>query len=156
VLSPADRRVWQQLSLSVPSSLPISIDPGRTGAALVVTAAAFVFFAVARRVFATGGVRIAVRGVSIIGMILPAIALAQDAPRHGLMYWRWNPLDEGPPPFGPFVNRNHFGTWAVIAVPMCLGYLAAHTAAHHRRAPEHAPLRRRLVTLFDGRAMGLT
>jgi O-antigen ligase len=156
LLSPADRRVWQQLSLSVPSSLPISIDLTRTGSALVVTTAAFVFFLVARRVFANGGVRIAVRGVSIIGMLLSAIALAQDATARGLMYWRWKPLDEGPPPFGPFVNRNHFGTWAVIAVPICLGYLAAHTAAHRHRSAEHAALRRRVVTFFDGRAMGLT
>jgi O-antigen ligase len=148
--------VWQRLSLSVPPSLPISIDLNRTGAALLVTAGAFVLFLVARRVFGAGGVRIAVRGVSIIGMLLSAIALAQDATAHGLMYWRWKPLDEGPPPFGPFVNRNHFGTWAVIAVPMCLGYLAAHTAAHHHRAAEHAALRRRIVTFFDGRAMGLT
>jgi O-antigen ligase len=156
LLSPFDRRVWEQLALAVPSSLPISIDLARTGAALIATAGAFLFFLIARRVFAAGGVRIAVRGVSIIGMLLAAIALAQDATAHGLMYWRWRPVDEGPPPFGPFVNRNHFGTWAVIAVPMCLGYLVAHTAAHRHRSTEHAALRRRIVTFFDGRAMGLT
>lgn len=156
LISPADRRAWQQLSLSVPASLPVSIDPDRTASALLVTLAAFVFFLVARRVFASGGVRIAVRGVSMIGMLLAAIALAQDATAHGLMYWRWKPLDEGPPPFGPFVNRNHFGTWAVLAVPMCLGYLAAHTAAHHHRSAEHAAFRRRVATFFDGRAVGLT
>jgi O-antigen ligase/polysaccharide polymerase Wzy-like membrane protein len=156
VLSPADRRVWERLSLSVPSSLPISIDLNRTGAALLVTAGAFTVFLVARRIFESGGVRIAVRGVSIIGMLVSAIALAQDATAHGLMYWRWKPLDEGPAPFGPFVNRNHFGTWAVIAVPMCLGYLAAHTAAHRHHTADHAPFRRRIVTFFDGRAIGLT
>ena len=155
-ISPTDRRVWQQLSLSVPASLPISIDVKRTGAALLVTAAAFVLFLAARRAFATGGVRIAIRGVSMIGMLLAAIALAQDATAHGLMYWRWKPIDEGPPPFGPFVNRNHFGTWAIIAVPMCLGYLAAHTSAHRHRGLEHAALRRRIATFFDGRALGLT
>src|SRR5262249_20730502 len=74
LISPADRRVWQQLSLSVPDWLPISIDPTRTEAALLVTAAAFVLFLVTRRVFATGGVRIAIRGVSMIGMLLAAIA----------------------------------------------------------------------------------
>jgi O-antigen ligase len=156
LLSPSDRRVWQTLSLGVPSALPISIDLNRTGAALLVTAAAFAFFLVARRVFTAGGVRVVVRGVSIIGMLLAAIALAQDATAHGLMYWRWKPVDEGPPPFGPFVNRNHFGTWALIAIPMCLGYLAAHTAAHSHQTAEHAALRRRIVTFFDGRAMGLT
>ncbi|HEX6465016.1 MAG TPA: O-antigen ligase family protein, partial [Vicinamibacterales bacterium] len=154
-LSPADRRVWQQTSLSVPAWLPISIDLDRTGRALMVTAGGFLFFLVARRVFTGGGVRIAVRGVSIIGMILSAIALAQDATARGLMYWRWRPLDEGPPPFGPFVNRNHFGTWAVLAIPMCIGYLAAHSAAHGQRKVERAP-RRRIVTFLDARALGLT
>jgi O-antigen ligase len=156
MLSPADRRVWEHLSLRVPAALPISIDPRRTGAALLVTGGAFVLFLVARCIFAGGGVRVVLRGVSIIGMLLSAIALAQDATARGLMYWRWRPLDEGPPPFGPFVNRNHFGTWAVIAVPMCLGYLAAHTAAHHHPTAEHASLRRRTVTFVDGRAVGLT
>jgi hypothetical protein len=156
-LSPADRRASEHLSLIVPAALPISIDVSRTGASLLVTTASFVLFLVARRIFAGGGVRIAVRGVSIIGMLLSAIALAQDATARGLMYWRWKPLDEGPPPFGPFVNRNHFGTWAVIAVPMCLGYLVAHTAAHHHhRAAEHKSLGRRTVTFVDGRAVGLT
>jgi O-antigen ligase len=155
-LSPADRRVWEQLSLGVPASLPISINLNRTGAALAATAAAFVVFLVARRVFAAGGVRITIRGISMIGMLLAAIALAQDATAHGLMYWHWKPLDEGPPPFGPFVNRNHYGTWALMAVPICLGYLAAHTAAHRHRTADHLPLRRRMVTFLDARAMGLT
>lgn len=155
-VSPADRRAWQQLSLSVPAWLPISIDLARTGRALLVTIGGVVFFLVARRVFAGGGVRIAVRGVSIIGMLLAAIALAQDATAHGLMYWRWKPVDEGPPPFGPFVNRNHFGTWAVLAIPMCVGYVAAHSAAHRHRPGAQKPLGRRIVTFFDARALGLT
>ena len=155
-ISPATRRAWSQLALSVPASLPISIDLDRTARAWLTTAGGFIFFLVARRVFADGGVRIAVRGVSMIGMLLSAIALAQDATARGLMYWRWKPVDEGPPPFGPFVNRNHFGTWAVIAIPLCLGYLAAHTAAHRHRAAGPAPIRRRMVTFFDGRAIGLT
>ena len=156
LISPADRAVWRQLSLAVPASLPISIDLTRTGAALLVTIGGFVFFLAARRVFASGGVRIAVRGVSYVGLLLSAIALAQDATAHGLMYWRWKPVDEGPPPFGPFVNRNHFGTWVVLAIPTCLGYLAAHTAAHRHRGADHVALRRRIVTFFDGRAIGLT
>jgi O-antigen ligase len=155
-LSPAARRVAEELSLAVPSSLPLSIDLERTGRALILTIGTLLVFLIARRVFATGGVRIAARGVSVIGMLLAAISLAQDATGRGLMYWRWKPLDEGPDPFGPFVNRNHFATWAIIAIPLCLGYLAAHSAAHRHHDTDPAPLRRRLATFFDGRAMGLT
>jgi hypothetical protein len=157
VISPVDRRAWQQLSLVVPSALPISIDLGRTARALLVTIGGVLLFLVARRVFSAGGVRIVARGVSLIGLLLSAIALAQDATANGLMYWRWKPLDEGPPPFGPFVNRNHFATWVILAAPLCLGYLAAHAHVHQRHGlVEGIPWRRRLVTFFDGRAIGLT
>src|SRR4029078_7137100 len=78
------------------------------------------------------------------------------ATARGLMYWRWRPVDEGPDPFGPFVNRNHFATWAILAIPLCVGYLAAHSAAHTQRTRDNVPLRRRIVTFFDGRAMVLT
>ena len=47
------------------------------------------------------------------------------------MYWRTAPLQEGRRPFGPFVNRNSFATWVVLAVPLCVGYLVAHA----QRAP---------------------
>lgn len=158
VLSPADRRIAEQVALRVPSALPISLDPARTGRALLLSLAVFLVFLTARRVFATGGVRIVVRGISAIGMLLAAISLAQEATARGLMYWHWKPLEEGPPPFGPFVNRNHFGTWAILAIPMCLGYLAAHSAVHRRHHQDQVPVpwRRQVATFFDGRAMGLT
>lgn len=157
-ISPADRLVTEQLALRVPSALPISIDLARTGRALVMALGAFVVFLTARRIFEAGGVRVAVRGISAIGMLLAAISLAQEATAGGLMYWHWKPLEEGPPPFGPFVNRNHFATWAVIAIPMSLGYLAAHSAAHRHHGGEHPalPWRRQVATFFDGRALGLT
>ena len=155
VLSPAARRAWEQLSLGLPSSLPISIDLDRTARALLLTAACFALFLIARRMFAAGGVRIVSRGIATTGMLLSAIALAQDATANGLIYWRWRPEDEGPPPFGPFVNRNHFATWVILALPICLGYLKAHAEAHRHDAPSHAALRRRIVTFFDGRAIVL-
>ena len=156
VVSPAARPLQQRLMLHVPDALPISIEISRTARALAVTAGAFLVFVTARRMFTAGGVRIVARGVSMIGMLLATIALAQDATANGLMYWRWRPLDEGPDPFGPFVNRNHFATWAILAIPLCVGYLAAHSAAHRHHGAEVIPLRRRIATFFDGRAMGLT
>ena len=155
-ISSAARPVWEQRLLRVPSALPISLDPQRTWRALMLTAGSFLVFMTARKMFETGGVRLVLRGVAVIGMLLAAIALAQEATANGLMYWRYKPLDEGPPPFGPFVNRNHFATWAILAIPMCLGYLTAHSAAHRQREGSLLPLRRRLVLFFDGRAMALT
>jgi hypothetical protein len=111
---------------------------------------------VALRIFAAGGVRLFARGVAMMGLLLSLIALAQDSTSNGLMYWRWKPLTEGAAPFGPFVNRNHFATWVVLAMPLAIGYLAAHSGAHHARTTSLLPLRRRLVLFFDGRAILLT
>jgi O-antigen ligase len=70
------------------------------------------------------------------------------------MYWRWFP-GEGPPPFGPFLNRNHFATWVVIAVPVSLGYLMAHASAHKRREIQGGTWHARLLALFDARSIWL-
>jgi O-antigen ligase len=156
LLSPAARPTVTELSLAVPSWLPITIDAPATGGTLLVNAALVMVFLVSLRIFAVGGVRLFARGVSMIGLLLSLIALAQDSTAHGLMYWRWKPVMEGGPPFGPFVNRNHFATWAVLAMPLAIGYLAAHTGAHRSRNAPPTPLRRRIVTFFDGRAMLLT
>lgn len=155
VVSPSSFGVWQALSLDARADLwrPISIDPSSTIWAMGISAGLAVVFLCARAAFASGGVRTVVRGLAVMGLAVAALAIAQDATAHGLMYWRWAPLEEGAPPFGPFVNRNHFATWIVLAWPACLGYLAAHATAHGA-VPEGS--RRRLAGIFDGRAILLS
>ena len=132
-MSPHAREVWRALALQqVPQSLPLSANPHAGAWAALVAACTLSAFIGARRVFASGGVRRVIRAVAAIGFAVSAIGIAQDATGSGLMYWHWKPLEEGAEPFGPFVNRNHFGTWVVLALPVVLGYLAAHTVAHHR------------------------
>ena len=155
-LSPSARRVWQSLSLApISGPLPLSVDLSSTAWALGVFAGAVAVFAVSRQVFATGGVRIVARGIATIGLLLSAVSLAQDATAHGLMYWRWSPPFQVAPPFGPFLNRNHFATWVVLAVPASVGYLLAHAAAHarHRDAPVH--WQRALIEMMDARSIWL-
>lgn len=156
VVSPAAGPTAAQLALALPAWLPISIDEPATGGRLLINAALVVVFLVALRIFSTGGVRLFARGVAMMGLLLSLIALAQDSTARGLMYWRWKPLMEGGPPFGPFVNRNHFATWVVLVTPLTIGYLSAHSGAHRSRHAPPMPLRRRIVTFFDGRAMLLT
>jgi O-antigen ligase len=155
-VSPSARRIWQSFSLTpVTGSLPLSVDLSSTAWALGVLAGAIAVFAVSRQVFASGGVRTAARGIATIGLLLSALCLAQDATAHGLMYWRWSPPFAVAPPFGPFLNRNHFATWVVLAAPASLGYLLAHGAAHakHRDAPVH--WHRALIELMDARSIWL-
>jgi hypothetical protein len=155
-LSPMDRVVWQSLSLSpVRGALPLSVDRWATLRAIAIGGGAMIVFVISRQVFAGGGARIAARGIATVGLVLAAISLAQDATAHGLLYWRWDP-GEGPPPFGPFLNRNHFATWIVMAAPVCLGYLFAHAAAHKRRDTRDASWHRRLLQLLDARSIWLS
>ncbi len=154
VLSPADRHIRQALSLSpVAGPLPISVDSSATAWALAVFAGAVAVFFVARRVFETGGVRTVLRGMAGTGLVLSAICLAQDATGHGLMYWRWKPPFEVAYPFGPFINRNHYATWTVLAVPAVLGYLLAHGWVHTRATPRASW--RATLGLFDARSLWL-
>lgn len=157
-VSPHDRDVWQALSLSPPpSALPLTVDLMATALAALVAAGVAAVFVTARRIFAVGGVRRVTRTIATAGFALAALALAQDATAHGLMYWRWRPLQEGAPPFGPFVNRNFFGTWVILAVPLVLGYVAAHATAHDHRATNvpAATWQQRLANALDGRTIWL-
>ena len=156
-LSPGDRVVWQALSMTpVRGGLPLSVDLRSGVWALAVGGGAILVFVLSRQIFSGGGVRIAARGIATIGLLLAAVCLAQDATGHGKMYWRWTPLGEGAPPFGPFVNRNHFATWVVIALPMCIGYLLAHASAHKRHHETAAATwHKRLLQVMDARSIWL-
>lgn len=150
-LSPAAEAVERQIVLVDPGGLlPISIDLRSSAMAIGVFACVVLLYFTGREIFDRGGVRSTARGIALIGLVLSAVALAQDVSAHGLMYWRWRPLDDGPAPFGPFVNRNHFATWGVMAVPLCVGYLTAHATAHHG-AGAMSSWRRKLVAAIDAR-----
>jgi O-antigen ligase len=155
LISPHARDVSRRLALQVPRSVPISVDVDGGVWAALVAACTLAAFLGARHVFARGSVRHVIRAVAAIGLVVSAVALAQEATAGGLMYWRWRPIDEGAEPFGPFVNRNHFATWVVLAVPLVLGYLAAHAAAHHRTNPV-ARWPARIRAIADARTIWLT
>jgi putative inorganic carbon (hco3(-)) transporter len=151
-MSPASESVMRTLRLAdTGGALPLSIDLQDSAAATLLYAAVLLLFFAARQIFDAGGVRTTTRAIAVMGLVVSAVAVAQDATGGGLMYWRWRPIDDGPFPFGPFVNRNHFGTWAIMAVPLCAGYLTAHASAHHGPGA-HASWRRRAVAALDGRA----
>jgi hypothetical protein len=130
---------------------PITADLPATLAAALFYGGVILIFFTARHVFDSGGIRRTARAIAVIGLAVGALAFAQDATGGGQMYWRWRPLQEGAPPFGPFVNRNYFAAWAVLAVPVIMGYLTAHGSAHPG-PPPHASWRRKSVAWIDGRA----
>ncbi|MGH9313771.1 MAG: hypothetical protein ACRD1S_11320, partial [Vicinamibacterales bacterium] len=121
-ISPASVSLGRELTLDAGSTLAaFSIRPPYTGHAVLVLATALAVFWIARDTYRTSGVRTSGRTIALMGFGVSLVALAQSATARGLIYWRWRPDHEGPDPFGPFVNRNHFATWAVLAIPLCLG-----------------------------------
>jgi O-Antigen ligase len=111
------------------SSLPITIVPRDTWAALGIFASAALVFWTCRRICEAGGTGRIVRAIAAIGIVASLAAIAQHAENQELLYGFWRPIDAGARPYGPFVNRNHFATWAIMACPVLFGYLLA-------RAPE--------------------
>jgi putative inorganic carbon (hco3(-)) transporter len=128
LLSPHAREMKDAIALaprSFSSFQPVSIDPSATAWALAVAAAAFSVFWVARSVFERGGLRLTSRAICTTGLVVSVLAIAQAATAGRKIYWLFPTDHEGPLPFGPFVNRNHFATWVIMAAPLCFGYIAA-------------------------------
>src|SRR5206468_7611000 len=63
-------------------------------------------------------------GIAVSGVLLALTGIVQKAlgATQPLGFWA---TIEGGSPYGPFVNRNHFAGWMLMAVPLCLGLLCA-------------------------------
>jgi O-antigen ligase len=105
----------------------LSIAPRATITALVLyVALATLMLGVARAVSATGPRRIAAL-ISGLGIVLALIGIVQRPFYDGQIYGFWTPLMKGSP-FGPFVNKNHFAGWMLMALPLTFGLLCANVA----------------------------
>ena len=105
--------------------LPVSIVPRDTLAALGVFGAAALMFWTCREICKSGGADRIVQAVALIGLLASMAAIVQRAGNKELLYGIWRPVDAGARPYGPFVNRNHFATWIIMASPLVFGYLLA-------------------------------
>jgi O-antigen ligase len=121
--------LWLMPAAAALSSLPISIAPRDTAAALGIFAAAALLFWTCRQICEAGGTGRIVRGIAAIGVLASLAAIIQHAENKTLLYGYWQPRDAGARPYGPFVNRNHFATWVVMACPLVFGYLLARAPA---------------------------
>jgi O-antigen ligase len=137
-IDPHAREVRAALWLVAPETLaegralPISLVPGDTVAALGVFVASVLLFWVCRRICEEGGTGRLVRMTAFIGLVASVGAIVHHAQDSRLLWGIWLPLDEGARPYGPFVNRNHFATWLIMASALVFGYLLA-------RAPQRSP-----------------
>jgi O-antigen ligase len=106
---------------------PLSIAPQLTARGL----ALFVSFALlvigSARLTSLRGPRGLSSAIVIIGVLLAMTAIIQKPLFTGKIYGFWTP-QEGRSPFGPFVNRNHFAGWMMMALPIALGLLSGGVA----------------------------
>jgi putative inorganic carbon (HCO3(-)) transporter len=105
----------------------ISVAPQLTvrGLALFATFALLVFGSA--RLTTDRGPRGLGHAIVIIGVLLAMTAIIQKPLFTGRIYGFWTP-QEGRNPFGPFVNRNHFAGWMMMALPIALGLLCGGVA----------------------------
>ena len=115
-----------------PAIRPISVAPWATAYALALVATAMLVFWAVRQACAEGSTRVLVRAIAFVGLIASLAAIVQRATNPELIYGLWLPRDAGARPFGPFVNRNHFAAWIVMAIPLVAGY--AGSALYSRRS----------------------
>ncbi|MEP6915868.1 MAG: O-antigen ligase family protein [Acidobacteriota bacterium] len=112
---------------------PLSIDPSATWLFLgffVSMAALFVGVASIR---ATTSLRFVPASVTAIGTALALVGILQAGVTGERMYGVWAPLTHAAV-FGPFVNRNHFATWMLLALPVAIAQCAARLASMRREA----------------------
>jgi O-antigen ligase/polysaccharide polymerase Wzy-like membrane protein len=81
-------------------------------------------------------VRAVAAGILALGVVVALEAIVQRAVSPSLIYGFWKPLDGEGAVFGPFVNRNHFAGWMLMALPLSLGYLADSTDRSRSGIPD--------------------
>lgn len=132
-------------AVGVTATHPISIHPASTRTALTLLLAfAFLMLGTARLLAVCGATRV-LRPLAGVGVLLALIGIIQKALFDGEIYGFWSPIVESANPFGPFVNKNHFAGWMLMAVPLVLGLICADIARGMRGVkPE---LRERILWL---------
>ena len=125
-LSPGRAAVEQALILGTPPAGPLTLDPAATTWALATGGALLLLFWSARALFERReGLRHVTRWIAWLGFAVAALAFVQRALTPTLVYGLWRPADLASNilPWGPFINRNDFAAWLVMAIPLTVGYL---------------------------------
>jgi O-antigen ligase len=117
-----------------PGPHPLSIWPAGTLIALALLASLAVLLVGTARLISIGGARRLIEMIVILGVMLAIIGIVQKPLYAGKIYGFWAP-HQGGNPFGPFVNKNHFAGWMLMALPLAIGYSCAGIAKSLRGVP---------------------
>jgi O-antigen ligase len=136
-----------QFAIAGDSWHSISVAPQLTAVALVAVTSLTLWTVGAARML-TDRVHPATlaRITTVIGAAIALEAVAQKALFNGKIYWFWeSPFKGWHNYFGPFVNRNHFAGWMLLALPLTAAYLCAQVTSTGRSAD--GDWRRRILWL---------
>jgi hypothetical protein len=109
---------------------PLSIDPAATRVGLAALVSLGLLLVGTARGLGRASLRALAAGIVALGTLLALVAIVQFglsfqvSGRSNLIYGFWKPQSAAIP-FGPFVNRNHFAGWMLLALPVSLGCLFA-------------------------------
>lgn len=123
---------------------PLSIVPGLTMLGLAALVTLSVFFVGLSRVLTRNDTLNIARGVIVLGVVLALVGIVQKAVWNGKIYGFWTPITPGDS-FGPFVNRNHFAGWMLMALPLAVGWFCGRIATGMRQVKPG--LRNRMIWL---------
>jgi len=122
-----------------PVAGPITVNPGATAFALFLALITLALFWCARTAFRRGGVRTTARGLALMGAVIAPIGAIQHATAPHVFYWRWPTHIASALPYTPFMNRNDFASWLVMAIPLTAGYALAHVQSRRRAGTPFDP-----------------
>ena len=126
-VSPETMRLLGQFDLEVRSGAvsvhPISIAPALTSTGLLLFGSMALTMFGGARLLSSRGVQLVAGSVIVIGVALALAGIVQQPLYAGKIYGLWTPVNDAGTPFGPFVNKNHFAGWMLMALPLALGLL---------------------------------
>jgi O-antigen ligase len=105
----------------------LSIAPAKTAMAIGLFGAFALLVLGAARLFALRGPAGTAEALAAFGVVLAIVGFVQKPLFGAEIYGFWTPI-HGRNPFGPFVNKNHFAGWMLMALPVTLGLFCAGVA----------------------------
>jgi hypothetical protein len=128
-LSPAAAALLPDLDFAYASGekayRELSIVPSSTWTALALFGSFALLLLGASRLLATSGSRQVAQGLAVIGVVVAFAGIIQKPLYDGAIYGFWVPEQPRVEPFGPFVNKNHFAGWILLALPVVLALVCA-------------------------------
>ena len=129
--SPNTARLLQDYDVLYAAGAPrhaLSLQPEATFVTVILFTVLVVFLFGATRALSLGASSRMTSAIVVLGVMVAVVGIVQKPFFYtGKIYGFWTPYGHGIP-FGPFVNRNHYGGWMAMALSLSLGYFCGRVA----------------------------